>query len=64
MNNAAEDLIYDHVFKELINDGYRQDHAEQAGAACIRKYRRNTTHKKAIEQALAECRKAHKRVKK
>lgn len=64
MNSAAEDLIYNHVFKELINDGYRQDHAEQAGATAIRKYRRNTPHKNAIKYALAECRKAHKRVKK
>lgn len=27
----AEHLIYDHVFKTLISDGYQQAHAEQGG---------------------------------
>ena len=64
MNDKAEQLIYDHVFKELVNDGYQQSHAEQAGAAALRSYRRHTTHKNAIKQAIAACRKAHKKVSK
>lgn len=64
MNDKAENLIYDHVFKTLINDGFQQAHAEQAGATAIRLYRRNTTHKNAIKQAIAQCKKAHKKVKK
>lgn len=62
MNDKAEDLIYDHVFKELVNDGFQQAHAEQGGAAAVRNYRRNVTHKNAIKKAIADCRKAHKRV--
>ena len=27
----AEHLIYDHVFKALVNDGFQQAHAEQGG---------------------------------
>jgi len=64
MNDKAEELIYNHVFKELVNDGFQQQHAEQAGATALRLYRRNTSHKSAIKQAVAECKKAHKRVKK
>ncbi len=64
MNDKAEQLIYDHVFKELVNDGFQQSHAEQAGAAALRSYRRNTNHKNAIKQAIAQCKKAHKRVEK
>jgi len=60
--NKAEDLIYFHVFKELVNDGFQQAHAEQAGAAAVRHYRRNKPHKKAIQRAVADCKKAHKRV--
>lgn len=62
MNDKAENLIYDHVFKTLVNDDYQQAHAEQAGAMAIRLYRRNTTHKNAIKRAIAECKKAHKKV--
>lgn len=57
----AEHLIYDHVFKTLVNDGYQQSHAEQGGASAVRAYRRNTPHKVAIKQAVAQCKKAHKR---
>ena len=62
MNDKAEELIYSHVFKELVNDGFQQVHAEQAGAAALRHYRRNTPHQKAIKKAIADCRKAHKKV--
>lgn len=64
MNDKAEQLIYNHVFKELVNDGFQQCHAEQAGAAALRLYRRNTRHQNAIKQAIAQCNKAHKRVEK
>lgn len=62
MNDKAEQLIYDHVFKELVNEGFQQSHAEQAGAAALRFYRRNTPHQKSIKQAIAQCKKAHKKV--
>ena len=29
----AEDLIYNHVFKTLVNDGYQQAHSEQGGGS-------------------------------
>ncbi len=64
MNDQAENLIYNHVFRGLVNDGFQERHAEQAGASAIRMYRRSTPHKEAIKKALAECKKAHKRTKK
>ena len=64
MNDQAEDLIYNHVFKELVNDGFTARHSEQAGAAAIRFYRRNMKHKDAIKRSIAECKKAHKRISK
>lgn len=63
MPAKASDIIYDHVFKQLCAEGYRSEHAAQAGSAAIRKHRRNQTANKAIKDAIAECKKAHKKVK-
>ncbi len=60
--SKIDDLIYDHVFKELINDGFQQAHAEQAGASALRHHHRNTPHKEAIKLAITNCKKAHKRI--
>ena len=61
MQTKAENLIYEHVFKTLVNDGFQQSHSEQAPASAIRLYRRNVRHKDAIKRSIAECKKSHKR---
>ena len=60
--NKGEHLIYDHVFKVCVNDGFTQRDSEQGGAEAVRIFRRNTPAKKAIKQAIATCKKLNKRV--
>jgi len=62
MNNQAEDLIYNHVVKELVADGFKRVNAEDAGDKAVTLYHRNTMHEDAIRQAVEWCKQTHKRV--
>ena len=56
----ASDLLYNHVFKELITLGFTQAHSEEGGAKAVRLWRRGTKHQDATARAIRECKKAHK----
>jgi Holliday junction resolvasome RuvABC DNA-binding subunit len=57
---TPSDLIYDHVFKDLVNLGFTQAHSEEAATEAVRSHNRNTRHKDAIKQAISQCKKLHK----
>lgn len=57
---TPDGIIYDCVFKELINNGHQQRDAGYAAAEAVRLYRHNTPHKKAIEKALKQAKETYK----
>jgi len=62
MNNQAEDLIYNHVVKELAADGFKRVNAEDAGDKAVDLYHKNMMHEDAITTAISLCKQTHKRV--
>lgn len=63
MDDKAYNIIYDHVFKTLVNDGFQESYAEEGAAGAVRRYRRGSTHKIAIKDAINLCKKSHPRTK-
>ena len=60
----AEDMIRSHVRGAFLKSGYSEREANEVAENAIRKYRRNTPHKKAMQEALADGKRLYKKAKK
>ena len=58
-----EDLIYNHTFKDFINQGFTDRDAGEVAASAIRNWKRGNRHKDAIDKAIKEGKKLYKKVK-
>jgi len=61
---TAEELILSHSRSEFLKMGYSERDANEVAANALRKYRRNTPHKHAIKDAIADGKRLYVKVKK
>jgi hypothetical protein len=54
---SPQDLVYKQAFDDLIKSGYSHRDAEAAGAEAVRLWRRNTTAREAVSQAIIKTKK-------
>lgn len=60
---TPQDLLYKSVFSQFMALGYSDRDSGVVASEAVRLWRRNTPHKKAIELAMAQGKKTHKKIK-